>query len=751
MIKDRGAVRRPRNSALTVFVFIFSVLILGPPVLHPGDEARPQQQASSKPKPQAKPKPPASAQQRTAGPESPIVFLARNWEKTENRIFASGDVEVRYKDIKVFADQVEINTETKDVLAKGNVVIQMPKEVVSGDSIFYNLESHQGKIEHANGMIQPDVFYQADSIEQKNQDMFSLAKARLTSCTQPTPRWNFSCSRANFKKNDYVEMWNSVFTIKKVPILYMPYFRYPLDRERSTGFLMPQLGYSGVKGFFYGQSFYWVMARNMDATFNLDLYSSKGFGGGLEYRYLFRDGTGGDARLYYFIFRSVAGAEKSPNAYIVRFKHNQPLPANFKLVANIDYQTSVDFMRQFDNNFKRASISNFRSEAYVSRAWSYYNFSLRASRFETYYTMIDDSVVTYYQPQLTFNSFKVKLFSPLYFSFSSALTNWKYGWKSDFLAGKEKYYTSVSFSPVLSLPFSKISWLTLNSSLTSNFIYYAQSYSPNTRVIINDPVFLANYVVGVEWTGPVFYRIFQDAGSTTKIKHVIEPTISYRYDSPVSEPERIITPSGFYRYHQLTYGLTNRVLVKKDMPREIFTWGINQTYYLSPEDSPMRLYRYKGEIPRLSDVTSYLRFYPGKKYSLDVSSGYNTYYKTFSYLRLGANLNSYNDPYFLSVSWFKSVSPWYESSIWNRQQISAFCRVEIPRLQLEALGEFDFNVLEHKLLYSGVSLVYHYQCLDFKADFRTFYYRMPPETQFRFSLGLGNIGKTTDFMGGLGY
>jgi LPS-assembly protein len=750
MPKDKRG-RTLRCALLVLSLYAFFLFILGTHFSFSTGEPRQQGQQQAPAQTETPRQPGASSKEKPSGLESPIVFWARNWEKTENRIFASGDVEVRYKDLKLFADQVEINTETKDVLAKGNVVIQMPKEVVSGDSVFYNLESHQGKIEHANGMIQPDVFYQANSIDQKNRDTFSLTKARLTSCTQPTPRWTFSCARANLKKNDYVEMWSSVFTIKKVPIFYMPYFRYPLDRERSTGFLMPQLGYSGVKGFFYGQSFYWAMARNMDASFHLDLYSSKGFGGGLEYRYLFRDGTGGDARLYYFAFKPDATGEKSPNAYIVRFKHNQPLPADFKLVANIDYQTSIDFMRQFDNDFKRASVSNFRSEAYVSRAWSYYNFSLRASRFETYYTMIGDSIVTYYQPQLTFNSFKIKLFSPFYFSFSSALTSWRYGWKSDFEAGTQKYYSSVSFSPVLSLPFSAIPWLTINSSLTSNLIYYAQSFSPNTRLIINDPVFSANCVVGVEWTGPVFFRIFQDAGGTTKIKHVIEPTISYRYDSPVSEPDRIISPYGFFRYHQLTYGLTNRVLVKKDMPREIFTWGISQTYYLSPEDSLMRYYPFKGEIPRLSEVTSYARFYPGKKYSLDVSSGYNTYYKTLSYLRLGASLNSPSDPLFLSVSWFKSMNPYYKDVVFDRQQIGVVGRADIPRLQLEALGEFEFNILERKMLYSGISLVYHYQCLDLKADVRIFYYRATPETQYRISVGLGNIGKSTDFLGGAGF
>jgi len=62
-----------------------------------------------------------------------------------------------------------------------------------------------------------------------------------------------------------------------------------------------------------------------------------------------------------------------------------------------------------------------------------------------------------------------------------------------------------------------------------------------------------------------FLPIYQSSGGETKVKHLIEPFVNYRYDSPVSESDRIITAHGFYRYHQITYGLTNRILVKKDM------------------------------------------------------------------------------------------------------------------------------------------------------------------------------------------
>lgn len=758
MRTDRPGAWASRNPAAPGLLLVFLLLFPGGFLFSddaedPGSNPPQQKQQIKRPAPQKKPvkRPPEVRETKVEDKDEPITVLAQTWDKTKDRIFAQGDVEIHYKDLKLFADQVEVNTETKDVNAVGNVVIQSPSQVISADKAFYNLDSRVHKLENVSGMIQPDIFYRAETIQGEAQDNFSLTKASLTSCTQPKPRWNFSCSRANLKRDDYVEMWSSVFRIKNIPVFYMPYFRYPLNRERSTGFLTPQVGYSGVKGFILGESFYWAIARNMDATFNVDFYSNMGFGGGLEYRYLFAEGTGGEAQLYYFVFNRQPAETRSPNAYSLRFKHNQPLPGGFRLVANVDYQTSFDFLRQFDNNFKRASVSNYRSEGFISRAWSYYNFSVRASRYETYYRRTDDSITTYYLPQISLNSFKIKLLSPLFFSFTSNFTSWKYGNRRDYENNAERHYDSIGFSPQLSVPFSGIPWMTLNSSLTANLSYYAQSYAPNTRDIINDPIFYANYVLGFEWTGPVFYRIYQSSGGETKVKHIIEPFINYRYDSPVNEPDRIITARGFFRYHQVTYGLTTRVLVKKEMPREVFTWGLSQTYYLSPDDSPLSIYEWEGRPPRRSDITGYMRFYPARKYSLDAGSGYNTYFHTFSSVRLGASINNRSDPFFLSLSWFRSLNPWRENILRDRQQIGFVSQVQLPRLNLQALVEFDYNILERKMLYSGLSLVYHYQCLDFQADVRVFYYREPPEVQYRMTVGLGNIGKTTDFMGGLGF
>jgi LPS-assembly protein len=378
-----------------------------------------------------------------------ITVKAHFIEKKENRISASGNVEILYRDMALLADSVEVDTETKDVHAWGNVTLRSPEENISCEEAHVNLDTGQGELKTVFGLMQPTVLYQASTITRKSPDLYGLEKAKITTCAQPVPRWQFSCSRANLKRDDYMEMWNAVFRIKKIPILYLPYMRYPMNKERSTGFLMPQGGYSGQKGIFYSQSFYWIIKRNMDATLNFDYYLDRGLGSGLEYRYLFSEGTRGQLDLYYFRFNNRAPVGSPENAYIVRVKHNQSLPADFTLVTDVDYQSSYDFLREFDNDFKRAVVSNRRSQVYLSRAWSYFNLNMRVSQFETYYKQLDDSIVRRDFPQIGFSSSKIKLFSPLYFSFTSIFDRWEYGWDSQYESGKQRKSQSLG-SPRLS-------------------------------------------------------------------------------------------------------------------------------------------------------------------------------------------------------------------------------------------------------------------------------------------------------------
>ncbi|MCX6573689.1 MAG: LPS assembly protein LptD [Candidatus Aminicenantes bacterium] len=701
------------------------------------------------------PKPAAPAVAETP-PEVRIV--AARQERSGDRVYATGDVEIRYGGFLLFADRVEYDLGTKDVLAEGNVVAQSGGEVIRAERMVYNLETGRGTVSRASGLVQPSVLFEAETLERKRDDLYSLSKARLTACAQPNPRWSFSLARADIRKDDSIEMWDAVVRIKSVPVLYLPYLRYPL-KERATGFLMPRIGFGGEKGFFFSQSFYWAMAPNMDATVGVDVYLARGTGAGLQYRYLFPGGTKGDLDLYYFVFKKEAGAASRARSSIVRFNQTVALPLGFTLVANVDYQSSYAFLRQYDNNFQRALSYNRTFQVYLSRSWRRFNLSAQASRFETYFSQLGDSNVSTSLPQVTFNVFKTRLFAPLFFSLASSYSRWQYGWKSQYEAGTERRSSRLTLSPALSLPFSSIPWLTATTTVTANLNYYGQSLDPATGGIVADPLFTRNVVAAVEIVGPVFFRLFYGRDGRARLKSLIEPYVTYTYDSPTNDSDRIVTNYGFFRYHQVSYGVTGRFLFKARDERavEVFSLGLGQTYYLSPEDGPLSNFPVDGVAPRFSELTGTLRFYPQNQFSLDASVAYNPYYGNLSSLRLGATAGSKAEGEFLTLSWFKSRNSWIAGidpaliALYNRDQIGAFGGFRLPGIGVDLQLEADYNIKDAKLLYTGGQLTYHYQCLDFLVDLRVFYYRVPADVQVRFSLGLGAIGKTLDFLGGFGF
>ncbi len=708
-----------------------------------------------------------SSQTAASTPQSSEIKIASDKQERPpgepDKVILTGNVVIVYRTIKIMADRVDLDTKTKDVTAVGHVTLEMPAEILSAESLAFNMDSDQGTILKAVGLIQPTIRYQADVIEREPDDLYSMGKGEFTSCAQPVPRWKFSFSRANFKKDDYVEMWNAVVSVKGVPLFYWPYMRYPLDQDRATGFLMPLVGYSQTKGLRFSEGFYWAIARNMDATFSLDYYASKGTGAGLEYRYIFPDGTNGNAHLYYFTFKTQADGTKPDDAYIIRWNHSQALPGGFTLVANVDYQSSFEFLREFDNDFMRALVFNKSSQIYLSKSWSTFNFSVRAAQFETsFLTLSTGSLVTRALPQINFDSFKMKLLGPLFLSFSTTFNSWQYGWDYQYKLGQQLRGQDLAFNPSVSLPFNGIPWLTTNFSLESNVRYYWQSLQPGVGRV-DTPILTSNYAVTAELIGPVFYRIWDLGGSDSgedgsaaparRLKHIIEPSISYRYESPTVNVDEVASTSPLFRYHQLTYGLTNHFLLKTaETPREVFTWGLSQTYYLSPEDSPLSFYgSINGTIPQFSEITSYIRFYPAEKFSFDFSSSYNTYFKVFSTIRLAASLGTPADSAFLNASWYKSANPYYKNIYYDRQEVSLAGGAKLPFINLEGKAEIDYDISDMQMMYTAASVTYHYQCLDFKADVRIYFFRDKPEFQYKISLGLGNIGKTTDFLGGAGW
>jgi hypothetical protein len=121
-------------------------------------------------------------------------------------------------------------------------------------------------------------------------------------------------------------------------------------------------------------------------------------------------------------------------------------------------------------------------------------------------------------------------------------------------------------------------------------------------------------------------------------------------------------------------------------------------------------------------------------------------------MTLIANLGTPQDNLYLRMSWLhRKVLYKREYFFGNYNQIRTYTGFKIPRIGLEVNFEIDHDFLLKKTFYTALSVIYHYQCLDFKGEIKMFNFREKPDIQFRFSIGFGEIGKVSDFLGGIGF
>ena len=79
-----------------------------------------------------------------------------------------------------------------------------------------------------------------------------------------------------YRDTDRGHAYNILLKYKDVPILYSPFFSFPLSKKRHSGFLFPTIGSSGESGTVISAPYYFNIAENIDATFTPTSFSGRG-------------------------------------------------------------------------------------------------------------------------------------------------------------------------------------------------------------------------------------------------------------------------------------------------------------------------------------------------------------------------------------------------------------------------------------------------------------------------------------------
>ncbi len=204
-----------------------------------------------------------------------------------------GNVVLRRGDQFMGTEDMRMDTETGNYIAEGNVrysdstlrlVAQRAEGNIEADihkitGIRYQLVSRRG-----NG--------KADSIDLQGA-VGQMHHSTYTTCDPSQPMWTLSAPQIEVDNDSgFGTARNAVLRFGKVPVLYAPWFKFPVDDRRMTGLLYPKISTSGRNGFDYAQPVYFNLAPNYDDTLTPRWMSRRGLLLENEFRYLYDGGRG---------------------------------------------------------------------------------------------------------------------------------------------------------------------------------------------------------------------------------------------------------------------------------------------------------------------------------------------------------------------------------------------------------------------------------------------------------------------------
>lgn len=252
----------------------------------------------------------------------------------------SGGVTLFKKESTVQADEIEINRLTSYIRASGNIHFQN-----QGVDIF---ASELKASKELNATVLNNTSYQlagnpghgsASNISVSAEGTLNLTDSNFTTCYGEEPDWQLQASEINISAAENLgEAYNARFKLFGVPVLYIPYFSFPVNNERKSGFLYPKFSSSTNTGLDIETPFYWNIAPNMDATITPRYMSKRGLQLLTEFRYL--SGLQNGAINLEYLNKDDDLKANDDARYLARFQHIGTFSDNYR--AYIDYTTISD-------------------------------------------------------------------------------------------------------------------------------------------------------------------------------------------------------------------------------------------------------------------------------------------------------------------------------------------------------------------------------------------------------------------------
>ena len=323
----------------------------------------------------------------------------------------AGDVRIERADQLLRADRIDYNDQSTDYDARGNVRYQDAGQLLAADRLRGNTEANRGVAEQVRyQMLDSHGNGSASRGELLDAQRSRYTQVSYSTCDVGHHLWEVRAKDLKIDKATGVgTAHGATMRFANVPFLYLPYFTFPVDDRRKSGFLYPTIGNSNRSGLMFSIPYYLNLAPNYDATLEPRLYTQRGVLLAGELRYLTAH-SAGQLNLEYLPndrgdpTDTSVESTKGRDRYLVKFHERTRLPGPWTFRTNINRVSDRNYLRDFGNDLYTAAIGTLASNAYVAGGGNWWSAAFGVDSYQNVNPFQLDTVTQYKRwPRATFN------------------------------------------------------------------------------------------------------------------------------------------------------------------------------------------------------------------------------------------------------------------------------------------------------------------------------------------------------------
>jgi LPS-assembly protein len=331
--------------------------------------------------------PPRDDAESEMDPEKANIFGTADYSESEKqtKFIMRQDVRLTQGRRSFRADTFTFDKSTREAELDGSIQVREPGLLLRADKAYVDTNSGDARLDNARFVLyETRVRGRAGSLQKFGDRVISLDQGTFTSCEPGDNTWSIRGSNITLHNDKhYGTATHMRLHIKDIPVVYAPYFRFPIGPDRLTGFLFPSIGLDKNDGIGeFSAPVYWNIAPNYDATITPRYLANHGYMLATELRHksllfdtelggsvLNNDRSGNTGRASDQIDETYLGKDRWQYSLEQHGGRNQPWSTeiDYTDVSDTDYIRDVD-SSSVDLN-RQAYIRQRIAAGYTSEHW----------------------------------------------------------------------------------------------------------------------------------------------------------------------------------------------------------------------------------------------------------------------------------------------------------------------------------------------------------------------------------------------